>query len=87
VANALAKLPLIRQAIVRLQESENANRQHTARSLHYRYDDDGSMIIEVRLPAETGTLVLKAVTLAHDVSSETSLTDRSCIEERPRLAA
>ena len=40
--------------------------QQAERSVTYRYDDDGSLILSVRLPAEVGALVLKALTTAVD---------------------
>jgi Domain of unknown function (DUF222)/HNH endonuclease len=35
--------------------------QHAQRSLHHHMDDDGSVVITVRLPAEAGTTVLSAI--------------------------
>jgi hypothetical protein len=64
----------------RLQDAENADRQHEKRELYCGFDDDGSMIIRGRLPAEQGALVMKALELAmdradnlpDDVTAETS---------------
>jgi len=39
-------------------------RQQANRSLRYSYDDDGSLILRARLPAETGVQVLKALEVA-----------------------
>ena len=50
----------------RLQDAENADRQHEKRELYCGFDDDGSMIIRGRLPAEQGALVMKALELAMD---------------------
>ncbi len=50
----------------RLQDVENANKQHAKRELHCSFDDDGSMIIRGRLPAEQGALIMKALELAMD---------------------
>ena len=50
----------------RLQDSENAEWQHEKRELTCSFDDDGSMIIRGRLPAEQGALVMKALGLAMD---------------------
>ena len=50
----------------RLQDTENANRQHEKRELYCSFDDDGSMIIRGRLPAEQGALIMKALELAMD---------------------
>jgi hypothetical protein len=40
--------------------------QHEKRELTCRFDDDGSMIIRGRLPAEQGALIMKALELAMD---------------------
>jgi hypothetical protein len=50
----------------RLQDTDNANRQQAARSLHCHFDEDGSMVIRGRLPAEQGALIMKALELAMD---------------------
>jgi hypothetical protein len=50
----------------RLQDPENADRQHDKRELFCGFDDDGSVIIRGRLPAEQGALVMKALELAMD---------------------
>ncbi len=50
----------------RLQDTENANRQHEKRELYCGFDDDGSMVIRGRLPAEQGALIMKALELAMD---------------------
>jgi hypothetical protein len=50
----------------RLQELDNANKQHANRELHCTFDDDGSVIIRGRLPAEQGALIMKALELAMD---------------------
>lgn len=71
-----------------------ANEQHRERYLHYRHDDDGSMIIQARLPAETGAMLLKALETAenalfdeqraldHDVSAETEIPSQERVAER-----
>lgn len=64
----------------RLQDPEDADWQHEKRELTCRFDDDGSMIIRGRLPAEQGALIMKALELAmdradnaaDDVTAETS---------------
>jgi Domain of unknown function (DUF222)/HNH endonuclease len=50
----------------RLQDRNNALRQHTLRELACFYDDDGSCVIRGRLPAEMGALIQKALKLAMD---------------------
>jgi hypothetical protein len=50
----------------RLQETELANEQHASRELSYFYDDDGALVINARLPAEQGALIVKALEMALD---------------------
>ncbi|MCP4766517.1 MAG: DUF222 domain-containing protein, partial [Gammaproteobacteria bacterium] len=40
--------------------------QHASRELTYYYDDDGSLVIRARLPAEEGAVVLQALNAAMD---------------------
>src|SRR5690606_3969257 len=69
----------------RAQESialDREARQLATRGLHYHYDDDGSLVLQARLPAEAGALLVKALDQAtadgyregrdRDVSAETS---------------
>jgi len=49
-----------------LKERERAAAQHAARELNYYYDDDGSLVIRARLPAEEGAVVLQALNAAMD---------------------
>lgn len=53
-----------------------ANRAHTGRYLVYYHDDDGSLVIEARLPVDEGELVLAALTAAGEG-----------VERRPSAAA
>ncbi|HQR54030.1 MAG TPA: DUF222 domain-containing protein [Burkholderiales bacterium] len=60
-------------------------RQQSGRFLRYYWDDDGSLAIKARLPAETGTLLLRALETAeadmpmHDNErSRTTDADRCC---------
>jgi hypothetical protein len=46
------------------EELSREARQQASRSVSYRYDDDGSLILNCRLPAEAGAMVLKALGLA-----------------------
>jgi hypothetical protein len=73
----------------RVREAEELSReaqQQASRTLTYFHDDDGSLVLRGRLPAEVGQLLLKAldaaveVMAAGDVSAETS-------EERPKPSA
>jgi hypothetical protein len=58
---------------------ELAERQHEGRFLSYRHDEDGSLVLTVRLPAEDGAILIKALEAAleevpvskEDVSAET----------------
>ena len=50
----------------RLQETEAANEQHASRELSYFYDDDGALVLNARLPAEQGALIVKALEMAMD---------------------
>ena len=57
---------LVRQ-FRRVQEVEALSRearQHAGRSLSYFHDDDGSLVIKARLPAEAGAQLLKALEAA-----------------------
>ena len=63
----------------RSQDTEQANQQHADRELAYYFDEDGSLVINARLPAEQGALVIKALEKAMEnqfqntnVSAETS---------------
>ncbi|MFT3804358.1 MAG: DUF222 domain-containing protein [Burkholderiaceae bacterium] len=54
----------------RAQESielDREARQVASRGLHYHYDQDGSLVLQARLPAETGALLVKALEQASDV--------------------
>ena len=42
---------------------------HAARELNYYHDDDGSLVIRARLPAEEGAVVLQALNAAMDAQS------------------
>ena len=72
---------LVRQfrRVQEVEELSREQRQHANRSLTWFHDDDGSLIIKARLPAESGALFLKALDAAldefplPDVSAETSV--------------
>ncbi len=63
--------------VLEVAELKREARQYRNRSLSWRYEEDGSIVIKARLPAETGGLVMKALdaALEHlplpDVSAET----------------
>jgi len=48
----------------KLQDLQEANKQHDERSLQYSYETDGAISLHIRLPAEKGALVMKAIELA-----------------------
>jgi cation transport regulator ChaB len=50
----------------RLVEREQAIASHAARELTWYHDDDGSLVIRARLPAEAGAVVLQALNAAMD---------------------
>ncbi len=50
----------------RLHDDEIADKQFRNRSLNYRWDDDGSLVFNGRLPGEVGALLLKALDAAVD---------------------
>ena len=57
------------RAYRRCQEAEELSRearQQQTRSVMWRHDDDGSVVLTCRLPAEAGALVLKALDLAQE---------------------
>ncbi len=54
----------------KLQETEAANQQHAARELNYFYDSGGALVINARLPAEQGALIVKALEMAMDKQFE-----------------
>ena len=61
------------------QELTREARQQASRSVHWFHDEDGSLVIRARLPAEAGAVFVKALQAAEesfpvpDVSAETSL--------------
>ena len=53
----------------RAQDAEQLSReaqQHTQRSVHYWFAEDGSLVLKARLPADAGALVVKALEAALD---------------------
>lgn len=73
----------------RAKEAEELTRdvqQQATRSLRYHFDDDGSLVLNGRLPAEIGALVIKALQGAVD---ELSVSDvpAGTSEQRPSFAA
>jgi hypothetical protein len=50
--------------VLETAELSREARQHEHRALHYHWESDGSLSIRLRLPAEVGARVLKAIELA-----------------------
>jgi hypothetical protein len=48
------------------EELKREAQQQASRSVHYRFEDDGSLVLKARLPAEIGAMVLKAIQTAMD---------------------
>ena len=65
-ASHVEKLVRAYRHVERLQESARARSTHAQRALRWGFEDDGSMTITVRLPAEQGALVLQAIHAAVD---------------------
>lgn len=61
----------------RLQEEETAEAIYENRSLSFRYDESGAMIISGRFSAEQGALIAKALEMAMDQAFVASRPDRS----------
>jgi hypothetical protein len=65
-AAQVEKLVRSYRRVERLQENERATAQRASRGLTYYYDEDGSLVIHARLPADEGALVLQALEAAMD---------------------
>ncbi len=68
------------RAFRRAKEAEELTReaqQQVNRFLSYSYDDDGSLILKARLPAETGALVLKALHAAMESQDNAESEDQT----------
>ncbi|HUF74106.1 MAG TPA: DUF222 domain-containing protein [Gammaproteobacteria bacterium] len=58
--------------VERMEEAAAAAESHRQRSVHYRHDDDGSLLIQARVPAEVGELVKKAIERAAELAEAQS---------------
>jgi hypothetical protein len=65
-AAQVEKLVRAYRSVGRHAERELAVAQHASRELNYYYDEDGSLVIRARLPAEAGAVVLQALNAAMD---------------------
>ena len=54
----------------RVDEMDRAQRQHAERAVRCYYDEDDMLVIEARLPAEQGALVVQALDAAMDRANE-----------------
>jgi hypothetical protein len=63
-AHHVEKLVSLYRGCIRRQENKEANKQHLNRELSIRYGTDGCIIINARLPAEQGALIVKALEMA-----------------------
>ncbi len=68
----------------RLQDAEIANEQYIKREVTHYYDHDGSLVIQARLPAEQGALIVKALEMAMDANF---VGGESHLEDGPHVTA
>ena len=80
--------------VSRVEEAAAAAKAHRSREVRYRWDDDGTLILNARLPAEQGALVLKALAaateamwLAERAENETSRPADSSAEDSTAVPA
>jgi hypothetical protein len=50
--------------VQRIAERQRANTLHEQRCVNFHHDDDGALVLEARLPPETGAIVLEALAVA-----------------------
>jgi len=73
---------------VRLNDAGQAQEQHELRSFSYRWDDDGSLVMNGRLPGDVGALLVKALECAMDrqqSEADGQSGDASSAETRPPI--
>ncbi len=61
--------------------TDGANAAHARRHLYWEYDHDGSLLIQARIPAEDGALVLAALEHADRAAQAERDTDADCDEQ------
>ena len=74
----------------RAQEAEELSReaqQHATRGLRYYHDEDGSLVLKGRLPAEVGALFLRAIDAAVEQLPQADVSAETSGEARPTPAA
>ena len=74
-AAQVEKLVRAYRSVERQVEREHAKKQHASRELNYYYDDDGSLVIRARLPADEGAVVLQALNAAMDAPKSDAESD------------
>jgi hypothetical protein len=47
--------------VLRVEQAEQVEHQHVVRSVSWRHGEDGSLVLQARLPAEQGALVVTAL--------------------------
>jgi hypothetical protein len=86
-AAQVEKLVRAYRGVERREERERAVEQHASRELNYYFDDDGSLVIRARLPAEEGAVVLQALNAAMDAQyvekNETKTEDVTAVTPEP----
>ena len=63
-ASHVEKLVRAYRRVLEVEELSREARQQAGRSVTYTFDEDGSVVLKARLPAEAGMLVLKALDVA-----------------------
>ncbi len=66
--------------IEKLQEPGFGEELHQRRDVTYRYDQDGCLVLQARIPPEQGELVVKALERAMDVSADTVPSGRTSMD-------
>jgi hypothetical protein len=87
-AAQVEKLVRAYRGVERHEERERAAAQQAARELNYYHDEDGSLVIRARLPAEEGAVVLQALNAAMDArkaeeSNEAESEDVTAVTSEP----
>jgi hypothetical protein len=66
--------------VERLENAQRANGQHFGRYLRFSYEEDGSLVVRARLPAEVGAVVRRAIEAAVSLVDEKPATPRASAE-------
>ena len=73
--------------VQRIAERQRANAVHKERYVHFHHADDGALVIEARLPPETGAIVLDALAAAGEAMYQRRKGVRDDSAESSRAAA